>query len=57
MPEIRSVHLKIELQAGDPYVTGTLTDEGGRRHDFTTWLHLLTLLEAARHRVALVRRA
>jgi hypothetical protein len=50
MPTSRPVPLEIELQASDLRVTGKLTDERGKRHVFSTWLHLLTLLEAARLR-------
>jgi hypothetical protein len=50
MPTSRPVPLAIELQATDRRVSGKLTDERGERHGFSTWLHLLTLLERARLR-------
>jgi hypothetical protein len=50
MPTSRPVPLEIELRASDLHVTGKLTDERGERHAFSSWLHLLTLLEAARLR-------
>jgi hypothetical protein len=45
-----SLRLSLELRPSGAALCGSLYDEGGTEHEFTGWLGLLTLLEAARLR-------
>ena len=44
------LRLSLELRPSGAALSGSLCDEGGTEHEFTGWLGLLTLLEAARLR-------
>jgi hypothetical protein len=45
-----SLRLALEPGSDDRRIAGRLYDERGERHDFSSWLGLLTLLEHARVR-------
>ena len=44
----RSLRLRLEPASDDRRIAGRLYDGRGERHDFSSWLELLTLLEDAR---------
>jgi hypothetical protein len=46
----QSLFLALELRPSGAALHGALYDERGTEHEFTGWLGLLTLLEAARLR-------
>ena len=41
------LRLSVELRPSGAALCGSVRDEGGTEHEFTGWLGLLTLLEAA----------
>jgi|KBSSwiStaDraftv2_1062776.scaffolds.fasta_scaffold5713222_1 hypothetical protein len=43
----RGLRLAVELDSTDGRMAGALYDEAGAEHTFSSWLGLLTLLEAA----------
>ena len=49
-PDPQPLRLSLELRPSGAALRGSLYDEGGTEHEFTGWLGLLTLLEAARVR-------
>ena len=47
-----SLRLTISQQADTSRIVGRLHDEQGAEHSFSSWLGLLSLLEAARERAS-----
>lgn len=50
MPKDGQLRLTLTPAPGQDQITGVLFDEAGDEHPFSSWLALLSLLEAARGR-------